>query len=29
MESNAGSTLLPIIKIINNTRTEIANIVLS
>ena len=29
MESNAGSTLLPIIKIINNTRTELANIVLS
>ena len=29
MESNAGSTLLPIIKIINNTKKEITNIVLS
>ena len=29
MESNAGYTLLPIIKIINNTKKEITNIVLS
>ncbi|MCQ2969354.1 MAG: hypothetical protein MJ191_04365 [Clostridium sp.] len=29
MESNAGSTLLPVIKIINNTNEELSNIILS
>lgn len=29
METNAGSTLLPVIKIINNTTKELTNVVLS
>ena len=28
METNAGSTLLPVIKIINNTTKELTNVVL-